>query len=336
MQVFVVEFKKLVDLGENWKLSDLGRSDLASTVEINGRRYRPVLSLEEVADGESFDCDSQEQALSTEGEAVWRVPVSRIEIREAVPAEFVGKPIGKGSGPFPDRYRPEVLDQVRVEVTALKRRLSAIALNLDASIELQEKVRLEAIEQEAVDYFDSFIDDAGRVCCWVDQDFVDQQKEEYLSFMERYIKPSYRQEFYFAYYATIWSYLEQALERTCLYIRPSSTDIGVRDLYGRGDLDRYKLFIEKVVGVDLGREEWREVFHFRQVRNKVVHEGGDISGLREGSRRKLQKYCNENWTGILYVRDNRLRFGEEFCLRLCDRIITLVESVFTVWARSLG
>ncbi|MFD2517727.1 hypothetical protein [Salinimicrobium flavum] len=107
----------------------------------------------------------------------------------------------------------------------------------------------------------------------------------------------YPQNFRTSLLVQIFSLLEHKLGEICLYHHLSkSTDFSIKDLKGNSDIDKAKLYLKKACKIDFKHldPEWNFLEKLRKIRNLIVHNKGEISGM------------HRNWNSIFsFISNNK-------------------------------
>ncbi|QGZ38923.1 hypothetical protein [Pseudoduganella flava] len=136
-----------------------------------------------------------------------------------------------------------------------------------------------------IDALHSHIDEALDVC---DPDLAQEVFEEFGA--ERYdFEHNYPSMHRCSMLLSLYSVLESALAQYCRYLSECLDVQGPPP--ARGNIRKYRDYLEKTVGVDFSAAEiyWRELDAFRQLRNSIVHSSGDI-----GSNSQLHEYVERS------------------------------------------
>jgi hypothetical protein len=118
---------------------------------------------------------------------------------------------------------------------------------------------------------------------------------------------------------SIYSFLENAMNRLCRYLaRKNSYSFALNDLKGEG-IVRARNYLEKSAGADFNllNGEWSKLKLLNKVRNCIVHCEGDVSAFNSGSIAGII-----NATPGLSLRSERLIMVERIYIDAC---ITTVE-----------
>lgn len=139
------------------------------------------------------------------------------------------------------------------------------------------------------DQVDEFID------CYYDE--IAQYQDDFPSIMRNSL------------FISIYSFLEEKVIDLC--DQPDKTAIKLKDLQGNG-ISRASVFIKKVKKDDFPEDtkEWHFIKNANQIRNCIVHCGGDIDKAK--NPKKITNAVNE-LENVSLSRHNRIILNEKFC-----------------------
>lgn len=101
------------------------------------------------------------------------------------------------------------------------------------------------------------------------------------------------------------------------------------DLKGRGYLDQARLYMEKVLGVDLdlgNNPQWPEIVALRTLRNAIVHEEGWLGTKNE----TVKKHVKQGWVELRNQEEKNGEISGRIILHseYVDHILTQVRTFF--------
>lgn len=126
-----------------------------------------------------------------------------------------------------------------------------------------------------------------------------------------------------SFWASIYTVLEDGLRSRCRCLQelkdaPFSAD----EVAGRGYLNRYKKYIERLIGVDISKiEHWSLLQRYGEIRNRVVH-----------SRRRIRNPSSDlagfvDQHPLLRLERREIVFERGACEAFIDVVLKFLESV---------
>lgn len=121
-----------------------------------------------------------------------------------------------------------------------------------------------------------------------------------------------------SFVVSFYSFMESSLLDICRYLRRKDVQITASDIRGDNELDRAKLYIDKVLGADFpsaGRE-WDELHLSRRVRNCIVHSAGEVTSDSQ-NRRPIAVYAKAH-PELLQLRGDLINVKRAYCDRMTE------------------
>jgi hypothetical protein len=124
---------------------------------------------------------------------------------------------------------------------------------------------------------------------------------------------------------TLFSFFEHQLDDLCRgYKKEKGFALSFTDLTGNG-IDRSTLYLKKVAGLSLnnGTATWREIKNIQNVRNAIVHNGGEI----KDDDTKMRDYCRKH--GLLSG-ESQLSIKAEYLLQVINTFAEYFREIHKV------
>ncbi|WP_307892580.1 hypothetical protein [Bacillus swezeyi] len=127
-------------------------------------------------------------------------------------------------------------------------------------------------------------------------------------------------------FISVYSFLEEKIIELCN--QPDETGIKLDDLQGNG-IQRASLFIKKVMKKDFpdDTKEWHFIMNANQIRNCIVHCGGDIDKTK--SPTKVRNAVNE-LKNVTESRHSSIVLNEEFCLEFIKVVEKFLRKLYKI------
>ena len=115
--------------------------------------------------------------------------------------------------------------------------------------------------------------------------------------------------------------------------RHSGSPFSVRDLGSSSPIDRAKLYLQRLgVAFPADTQEWHEVTRYREIRNKIMHEGGELPSTGDITDFANAKRIASTWSG-----NPTLELTRQFCddaLKLLKRFLLEVHRAYERWLKT--
>ncbi|WP_158735136.1 hypothetical protein [Alteribacillus sp. YIM 98480] len=173
-------------------------------------------------------------------------------------------------------------------------------------IENNLKKKLQEFEQEASQY-------------------SEEEQEEYYEFYidEWYsYRVTYAQTHRNSLFVTIYSFLEKRMFDRCKVHEDNSTSpIIINDLKGKG-IDKYRLYLNKIAGIKIDNQLWEKVTSYQDVRNKIIHNNGELSKSDTTLKDKIEKLPG------FYIDNDKIKLESNACIEFLNVVENLLLDIF--------
>ncbi|MER0468112.1 hypothetical protein ABR330_15855 [Bacillus cabrialesii subsp. cabrialesii] len=151
------------------------------------------------------------------------------------------------------------------------------------------------------------------------EEFVDWHYDEISQYRDDF--PSIMRN---SLFISVYSFLEEKVIDLC--DQPDETSIKLEDLQGNG-IKRASLFIKKVLKDDFpdDTKEWHFILNANQIRNCIVHCGGDIDKAKNPKR--VRNAVNE-LENVIEGRHNKILLNEDFCIEFIDVVEKFLRDLY--------
>lgn len=196
--------------------------------------------------------------------------------------------------------------------------------NLLDLVDRQIEKDLVELAQEAKKAARQLKDDYGR------NEYQDHLSEEYLE------REEYKGIFLHAFFASSFALFEHELVRVCEWARrETKSPFSVKDFGRRDYMENVKNYLKKL-GIEFpaGSSEWKQATKYRTVRNKIMHEGGEL-GENDG----IIPFARDNGilTETLLINGNKeynLQLTRSFCeqsLNNMQKVLIQINAAYQQW-----
>ena len=126
-----------------------------------------------------------------------------------------------------------------------------------------------------------------------------------------------------SFFLAVYGLLENSLRKRCLCIEEKTNPpVLLEDIAGKGYIDRYRKYLEKLGGVDVGGiDEWDKLAMYGELRNRVAHHQGRLN-LRNTV---LVKFIED--TPSLDADGDEIIFKKGFCEEAIKTIRVFFQSL---------
>ena len=129
------------------------------------------------------------------------------------------------------------------------------------------------------------------------------------------------------------SELETSLKFICNeYYKNVNRKINPKNIKGDNNLDNYKLYLEKIMDIDLSEINWKLLFSYNLLRNKIVHQNSKII-LNEGEK----LFSNKEYIKLKIINDVSISNSGAITLRnrnpLDEFIKLCLELLITIFEK---
>ena len=126
----------------------------------------------------------------------------------------------------------------------------------------------------------------------------------------------------YAFILLVYTLLEHHLLGYCEYVKnDKALPLKVTDLRSNDTLSRAKTYLSALAKFDVeAYPEWVQLDEFRQVRNFIAHEYGDLQQLDEGKHNKI-KAIGKKYPGLIDV--NQLTPSADYCKQQLEAVRSL-------------
>jgi hypothetical protein len=167
-------------------------------------------------------------------------------------------------------------------------------------------------------------------------DYHDERKEEIFSLLhDEFIEVNYQFPcmLYSSFLSAWYSFVEHNLIQLCDDLQLTvSIKIHERDDAGTG-IQRANKFLKEAAKYEVPDKYWQELNRIRQIRNKIVHENGELASsvIKPSNEKTVPLHLDSTYEGdpeMLYVRieSNLLQYIEQHALFRYDRQLYLDPS----------
>ena len=137
-----------------------------------------------------------------------------------------------------------------------------------------------------------------------------------------------------SFFSASFALFENQLLRICRSAqRNSGSPFSVRDLGSSSPIDRAKTYLQKLgVAFPADTADWQEVTRYREIRNKIMHEGGELPTTGD-----VTDFANARQIVSTSGVDLNLELTRQFCedaLRLLKRFLLEVHRTYELWLKT--
>lgn len=131
-------------------------------------------------------------------------------------------------------------------------------------------------------------------------------------------------------FVTCYSFLEDELNKICgLSQKEKTTSVHYSDMKGRG-IERAQRYLKKIVGIVFPDRSpvWTEILRYKDLRNIIVHNGGEVGVAKDDERSKRVKDYIEKKASIHLDNQGRIQLTLDFTLGVIDAMERFFEEIF--------
>lgn len=137
-----------------------------------------------------------------------------------------------------------------------------------------------------------------------------------------------------SFFSASFALFENQLLRICRSAqRHSGSPFSVRDLGSSSPTDRAKMYLQRLgVAFPADTEEWHEATRYREIRNKLMHEGGELPSKGDITDFAHAKQIASTWSG-----NPILELTRQFCVdavTLLERLLLEIHRAYERWLKT--
>ena len=137
-----------------------------------------------------------------------------------------------------------------------------------------------------------------------------------------------------SFFSASFALFENQLLRICQSAqRNCGSPFSVRDLGSSSYTDRAKMYLKKLgVAFPADTTEWQEITRYREIRNKIMHEGGVLPPEGDITDFAKAKQIVSNWSG-----NPNLKLTRPFCddaVSILRRFLLEVHRAYELWLKA--
>ena len=128
-------------------------------------------------------------------------------------------------------------------------------------------------------------------------------------------------------FISAYSYLENFMFSIAQQVEKNTkSEIKLNDIRGKGDLDRYRKYINKIVEIEKAKndyENWNQISEFKAIRNSIIHK----YGVMDKKINLIKKYDLYFGPSKKMIRIKNVKFLEDFCALSIEYMNEIVNEI---------